>query len=439
MDSNKKDQLFSEFIKDATILLVDRSPRTRSRLTKSIIDLGANRMNIHSVAHYEEAIAICNEHHPQMILSDYVIRGGSGFDLFKTVREEIPEMEKSILVLITSNISQSAVAKAAEEDVDAFLIKPYNINTFDRSLKNATISKLHPSEYIKVIEEGKEHLFKGDFEDAIRLFEKAFELNKKPALAHFYHGQAKYMMENKNDAITDYNKGLEYNAIHYKCQIGLYDLFVKEQEFDKAYGVVKNITKYFPANPKRLKEVIRLAIRTHNYKDLNSYYNTFLDLEEREDDVVDYVCSGMYILGKYNLEHARDEKSAVDAFEKVGVSSGGRPKFLKAIIRLLARYQMHDLGYSYLKRFPHDEKEGADYKFAKFLIESHTLNDDDKIKYALEIYNEGLKEFEVFSTLVKSMYAKEFDKKAEEYLQEAKELFPDRSITVKKHQSLKVA
>lgn len=356
MDKKKKEQLFKEFLASGDIMVVDKSSASRRRLTKTLVDMGAKRPQVHSVAHFSEAKDIIESKKPKLILSDYEVNGGSGFDLFKYYRETHPEEKKSVLILVTSNISQSAVAKAAEEDVDSFIIKPYTVASLEKSLINTVIGKLYPSEYVKAIEKGKEALFAGNYEEALGIFDEAMKMSKKPALALFYHGQTEYMMKAISEAEGDYKKGLEINNIHFKCQVGLYELFVKDEKWDEAYSVVKNIAKYFPANPERLKEVVHLAVRTKNYEDLEMYYELFTQLEERTDDVLNYVCSGMYVAGKYFMLKG-DKAKARDLYGKVGVSCAGATKFLYAMIKNLVENKVFDDSLALLKRMSTEDEE----------------------------------------------------------------------------------
>jgi response regulator of citrate/malate metabolism len=89
---------------------------------------------IHTAGSLGEAETIVKEKNIGIVLSDYFIAGGSGFDLFKIIREKLPKNKELCLILVTANISQTAVAKAAEEDVDSFIIKPYTIQSIQESL-----------------------------------------------------------------------------------------------------------------------------------------------------------------------------------------------------------------------------------------------------------------------------------------------------------------
>lgn len=424
MKAEDKKKHFKEFLESNKILIVDKSSASRRRLTKTLVDMGAKRNQMHSVAHYEEALQIIKDENPQLILSDYLIGGGDGFNLFSENKSLYPGDKKSTSILITSNISQSAVAKAAEEDVDSFIIKPYTVKSLEKSLVNAVIGKLFPSEYVQAIEKGKEQMFAGNYEEALETFESAVSLNKKPSLAHFYHGQCKYFLELRDEAQDDYTKGLEINNIHFKCQIGLYEIFKKEKRLKEAYEVVRNISKYFPSNPDRLKEVVRLCITTENYEDMEEYYNIFVELEERTEDVVTHICAGMYVYGKFKHQQGDDDKMK-EIFERIGISCAGLTKFIKSMIVTLVENNIYKDAQKLVNRFTVGEETRLDYELCQFLAKSSDMQPKDRINKGMELFNNNNRHPLATKILIDTLYKDNSEKKADEYLEEAQHIWPD--------------
>src|SRR6476620_318308 len=162
-----KKEVFKQFLEENEVLIVDKNPSSRNRLLKTIYDLGAKRHMIHTCGSLIEAQEIIATKKIGIVMSDYFIGGGSGFDLFKIIRDKEPDNKNLCLVLETSNISQTAVAKAAEEDVDSFIIKPYTIQSIRENLISTVSSKVKPSEYILKIEEAKLLIASKKFEEAI--------------------------------------------------------------------------------------------------------------------------------------------------------------------------------------------------------------------------------------------------------------------------------
>jgi len=267
-------------------------------------------------------------------------------------------------------------------------------------------------------------MFAGDYEAALSTFEAAVALNNKPSLAHFYHGQCKYFLQMRDDAQDDYSKGLEINNIHFKCQVGLYEIFKKEKKLKEAYEVVRNISKYFPSNPDRLKEVIRLAITTENYEDMEDYYNIFIELDERTEDVVTHICAGMYVYGKYQNQQGDHDKMK-EIFERIGISCAGLTKFLTGMIETLVENNIFIDAKKLVARFSVNDNNRSDYEICQFLADSQSMNNQERISKGLDLFNRVHKHPLATKILINSLFKEGSEKKAEQYLDEANHIWPD--------------
>ena len=398
-----KKEVFKKFMEESEILVVDKNPGSRSRLLKIVSDLGAKRHMIHTAGSLVEASDILDSKKITLVLSDYMIAGGSGFDLFKMIREQQPNNKKLCLVLVTSNISQTAVAKAAEEDVDSFIIKPYTLQSIHENLISTIMAKIQPSEYVQKIDAAKKHIQAGELNEAETLLKAAMNLNPKPALALFYLGQVEYMRKFVDKAQGSYQEGLSFNTIHFKCLVGLYELFMKDNKFMEAYAIVKKISKYFPANPDRLTQIVRLAIRTENFRDMQFYYEVFTSLDERPAVLINYIGAGLFISGKY-LHNNGETETAIQYFDNIAVSCSEYTKFLRAIISFLSESDKAKEAEKYLSRFPASAKNDDDYIISDFLLTAKMGYEPSKVvKAGLDVYNRKIRDVEVMKALIKAM------------------------------------
>lgn len=425
MDKKEKEKKFADFLNKNEILIVDKSSASRRRLAKTMSELGAKMINIQMSSSFEEASNILREKKPKLVLSDYSIVGGSGFDLFEFYRKEVEGADKATLVLVTSNSSQSAVAKAAEEDVDAFIIKPYTVETLSAGIINAYINKNFPSKYIQRIEDGKIELFSGNFQESIKIFTDALKLSKSPSLAMFYIGQAKNLQKEVEQAEGKFKEGLGFNHIHYKCQIGLFDVYYNQEKYDEAYEVVKNIAKYFPANPDRLQTIVRLAVMTENYSDMEYYYEIFTALDMRSDETIKYICAGLYVAGKY-LFSIGDTQRGIEYYKKISISAEGKTKFLRAMIEVLVDYGFGEEAQDIMKRFLDENKNSSDFFISKFLVLSSYAPAEEFISEGISLLNKGIKNFVAYKIFLKGLKEKGFMEKYDEYFQQAVEAFPEK-------------
>lgn len=423
MKAEKQKALFKSFLSENSILVADKSAASRRRLTKTLRDLGCKRERLFSVSSFAEAKEIIETESPKLILSDYSIQGGSGFDLFKECRAQGASTVDTTMILVTSNISQTAVAKAAEEDVDSFIVKPYTVKSLETSLVNAVVNKIKPSPYIQTIQIGKEKLFSGDYEAAAQIFQRALSMNESPSLAYFYYGQANTFLSFDDKAEENYKEGLAVNGIHFKCQSGLYDILTKSGRRSEAYDVMKSLVKTFPASPERLKAVVRLAVETQNYEDLSEYYETFTGLDERTEDLVNYVCSGLYVQGRFEFRRGNREEGK-EVLRKVAVSCMGEAKFLQAVITRYVEEGMHEEAEEVLRRYPYGSEETPSFLISRYLARSASMSDPEKVSMGLELFNAGHRDPLATSILIEALQ-RSGSSKASYYLEEARHLWPE--------------
>lgn len=424
-EKEKKD-LFFDFLRENKILIVDKSSASRRRLAKTLVDLGAKMTSISMTNSYDEGIKVINQENPRLVISDYFLKGGSGFDLFRHHRENIQNPPKNVFVLITANLSQASVARAAEEDVDSFILKPYTLKILEKNLINAVVTKLHPSEYMQKIEQGRDLLFAGEAEKARALFVEAAELTPRPSLAYYYQGQVDAFKKNNKEAISKFKDGLSFNHIHYRCQVGLFDLLMKDKRHEDAYEVVKNIAKYFPANPERLSTVIRLAVTTKNYEDIDNYYDIFKDIEERTPELTKYVGAGLFVCGKFFL-YQENLTRAINVFRKIVVSCPNETQFVRPIIETLYEFNLgNEIGF-FLSRYSPDEKEGDDYRIGKMLfdIAKGQINSEQVVQMSISMLGDGIQNRLVYRELIKAMIKSQYFEKVIPYIESAKEIWPD--------------
>lgn len=418
-----KKLIVQDYLTSHSVLIVDKNSSSRSRLLKVMVDLGTKRNMIHTAGTMSEATEIMQANKIGLVLSDYFVGGGSGFDLFKVVREKFSNNKNLCLILVTSNISQTAVAKAAEEDVDSFIIKPYTMQSIQENLISTISAKIKPSPYIVKIEKGKEAMAKGQYAEACKIFEEAIPLHSRPSLAMFYYGQAQYLMTDKEQAKNKYNKGLSFNSIHYKCLLGLFDIFMKDQKHEEAYQVVKKIAKYFPANHERIGQIIRLAIITKNYEDMESYYEIFTQLEERNSQMVNYVGAGMFVAGKWYLMEGR-ASMAMKVFDKIAVSCSEFTKFLRAIVTVLIEHGKTEDASKFMSRFQAGSLDDEDFLVSDYLVKAATPGAESSliIQKGMDLYNKNIKDYHCLKLLVGAMESQGLADKAAQYAQELESL-----------------
>ena len=422
------------YLAENQVLIADTVSSARVTLATHLVSLGASRAKMSLTSTFEEAQAIIQQMKPKIIFCDYMLGKKSGLDLLQEQKQiyESSKIKDTLFVLVTGSASQSAVARAAEEDVDTFIIKPYTIKRFEKSFSDAVIAKLRPDEYHRKISEGKELMVAGKIAQASAVFTDAMKLDPSPTLACFYLAQASIIKEALTSAKEKYQKGLSYSGIHYKCLIGLYDLLYEQKKFTEAYELVKRIARYFPANPKRLAAVLRLAVTTGNYVDVPDYYDLFIALDERPEELTRHMCSAMAVAGKHALGR-REKDKAVDIFDKLTVSCAGRTNYLRYAVESFVEREHYKEAQKVLKRFDPTTHASDDYQIASLLVASGTKPAGEVLNQGQLILKQGIQSEDMYRVLIRLAREQKLNHMADEYFEQLKKfLNEERPITLTK-------
>jgi tetratricopeptide (TPR) repeat protein len=414
----------AEYFGKHRILIADSNASSRTGLARAIVELGARTHQITLVDSYEWAEQIMEQTQPTMLITDFNLGPVGAFDLFSLPKYSAMPMHDKLSVVVTSNTSQAAVAQAAEGDVDIYIAKPYSLESFWAAMKSGAALKLQPTDYLKAIEDGKRHLADSNLGRAIEVFEHATSLDGKPALAYFYHGYTRALGNALEEAQNSYKKGLEYNHNHYKCLLGLYETLMSQKRNNDAYIVLRQITRHFPLNPKRFRSVLWLAITTGHYEDIEQYYQIFLELDEKNEELVRYTCASLITAGKFFLKKGEVER-ATSVFQKAGVSAGGKGQFLTEIITTLVAANLADEADKYLRRFPKESKDSVEYLSMDYLVMSKTMPIQITLDHGRKLLREGKYHTLIDKILLNTMLEAGLNDSADDLAHDASRRWPD--------------
>ena len=127
------------FPKETHILVVDDSLNIRRLVVDSL-----NRMGFTKITAAEDAVEAFNKLNAaaesgkpvQLVLSDLNMPGPSGLDFLKQVRSNDAYTTLPFL-LVTTESEKGSVIEAAMAGVSGYIVKPFNIETLTKRLKEA--------------------------------------------------------------------------------------------------------------------------------------------------------------------------------------------------------------------------------------------------------------------------------------------------------------
>ena len=127
------------FPKETHILVVDDSLNIRRLVVDSL-----NRMGFTKITAAEDAVEAFNKLNAatesgkpvQLVLSDLNMPGPSGLDFLKQVRSNDNYLTLPF-ILVTTESEKGSVIEAAMAGVSGYIVKPFNIETLTKRLKEA--------------------------------------------------------------------------------------------------------------------------------------------------------------------------------------------------------------------------------------------------------------------------------------------------------------
>ena len=190
---------------ETQILIVEDNQAMRKMLESLVIDLGYH--NYSSVVNGLRAWERIQQGDIDIVLCDYLMPEMNGLELLRLVRKS-KAFYNMPFIIITGADQKGDFMRTVQAEVDHYILKPPNINTLGNLIKQALLTRKHPTEYIKAINKGKFYFLNEDYESALESFQLASQARNDIALPYYYIGLINQKLGNEKKAVLNYKKSL---------------------------------------------------------------------------------------------------------------------------------------------------------------------------------------------------------------------------------------
>lgn len=202
---------------------------------------------------------------------------------------------------------------------------------------------------------------------------------------------------------------------------------MEQGQTKEAYNVLKRITRYFPANPTRLSQVLRLAVMTGEYEDIEHYYEQFLNVEKKSPELVRHICAAVIVTAKYLLKKGEITRG-LKLFHAAALTAGTLTQFLSEIILSLVDMNFPEEAEKVLKRFPPELESSRLYRGLDLLITSKLSSLSLTVSKGRQLIREGVYDPLVFRVIIESSARAGLKHSAEALADRAAKIWPDRKM-----------
>ena len=305
---------------------------------------------------------------PDVLVCDGDLDRGEATGLFRRLAAVLPQGRNSLTMLLTGNRSQVTIAKAASENIDLYVLKPFTPFEVKTAVLEAWASKEHPHQYLEVLTQGKKELAGAQqVESAMRTLEILRSVRESvSSVSSAPRGSSGTFVVGSWK--PDHLGGAQvFNKVQYQFLVDLYEFLRRQGRYADAYKVVLRISSGFIFSPGRLSEVLKLAIQTRNYDDIERIHAIFQNADIRSEDMIKVICAALVIAGKFHLKHG-DLRKASALFKKAAISAGNRVPLLREVVEALADAGKIAEAREFLNRFPFDSRKNQDFLAMEFLF-----------------------------------------------------------------------
>ncbi|MGK0367322.1 MAG: CheY-like chemotaxis protein, partial [Thermoproteota archaeon] len=388
-----------DYLKKQTFLIIENSTSMRSATYKILADLGVSSLNIKDYKGFTEALEIHKEEKvPTVIIAQYSCSDMTIFDFLKEIKLLVPEITAATKILTTNNALETTVVQAAEEEIDAYVIKPYTTEYLREKIIGAVKNFLKPTPYFQKLAEAKESMAQELWELAIISLTESLDLSTRPSLSYYYLGQIAFKSKRFEESKGHYINGLRANKINYRCLSGLLELCVKTGKNQEAYSTLLRLNKFFPLSPDKLYTGIRLAIKLDKINDIILFYQKFCELQEKTNELRKIMSTGLFFYAK-TLYKIGDKHEAHDFFQKSISISRKDIGIISKIVQYYALIGEHEIASELLLNTHDTDKNTQAFHISQFLANIINFEDEDIILKAKKLISCNFNNIQVYKYL----------------------------------------
>lgn len=411
------------FLNGSLCLIVEPSQAFSATIQTCLGELGIPSSQIMMVRKYEDAKRVIREQKPKLIVSEYDLGQDFGLALME-LQSEFHEDVSRISIIATKNSSDSAVAEAAEEQIDAFILKPFSADAFRQKLSDVFRRKMNPTDYMKKIREGKNQLLLKQFDQAVHEFVAAKTMDDKPTLACFYAGQTYQAMGDRARALAEFKQGRSYQPLHYKCLIGQFENLMEEKDYEGAYELVTLIRANYPITSHRLGQIFIAAVFTYHFEDIPALYQLFLKLEQRPARLIQLTSMALLTAGRHWIQK-QDFAKALECYE-MGISSCLKDlNYIDKVVADFVNAGAYDAAQEALQKCQPSDVGTPLHARLCFRIDQHVLPTDQVMDRGRKLINAGNGDPDIYRTVVKLFAMQDKVPMAESVINSAMQDFPE--------------
>ena len=269
------------------------------------------------------------------VIADLYMTRVGGLELLQLIREE-PSLRNLPFLMITADTDIGHITKAAEEDVDGYIIKPFVAETLDKKIISIIEKNINPPKVEVHLKLGHVYMDNLLHEKALDQYKKARRIKPKSARITHALGNVYKAMGDIEKAEDYFVEAVKYNPKYIKAQQSLGELHLDRGNESQAIRYLNQAAAISPKDSERQIKLGRLYANNLLLEKADEAFRQAIKSDPKNADI-------QMQIGEIYLEQGQPEKAAeafrgslglnetVHVYNRLGIALRRREKYKEAI------------------------------------------------------------------------------------------------------------
>jgi two-component system chemotaxis response regulator CheY len=262
--------------KGINILVTDDKPNMRRTIKNMLRRIGYK--NIQEADDGDTAMQLLMTHKFDLVICDWNMPRMKGIEVLEKMKSD-DTLRSVPFLMVTAEVEESTVAKAAEMGSDSYIIKPFIPETLKKRIGGILEKRENPDAIETKFQSGMTLLSAHQYDEAMTVFQDILKINPHSPRTYYALGQVYEAKNDMNAAQKAYQKAVELSPKFVKVHERLAKIYEKGKDHQSALKHIKVAIKISPWNPHRQVEVGKMHLKMGKPKKAKEAFNKAMQLE----------------------------------------------------------------------------------------------------------------------------------------------------------------
>jgi tetratricopeptide (TPR) repeat protein len=322
-------------LQDLNFLIVDDMQNMRRTIRNMLLRIGVQKR----VLEADDGDSAWDklQHNPiDFVICDWNMPRMKGIELLRKMRE-MEQFAEIPFLMLTAEIEERTIAQAAEIEIDAYIIKPFILNTLIQKIDEALRRRNQPTEGEILFKTGNEHLKEGSLPEAIEALERVLQLSPHTPKVYVSLGDAYFAANDVSKAKEMYEKAVSLSDQHTKALDRLAKVYGMEGRSEDQVKMLKKAVQVSPDVPGRQLQLGKALMSMGQKEEARQAIEVSLKQDPGNVDLAKEA-GEIFLAADMNDHASKAFKKAislmpkeVETYNRLGVALRKQKKYMEAI------------------------------------------------------------------------------------------------------------